>query len=196
MAAGHRACPRDCQRDPVNLPAADARPRTQKTKACITRDASPGPGLPRSLHGPRPARSTWSPAASTAGAATELRPPYPAIHHQIAEAGSPPAHPGPAPLPGPRRPPRTTAPARASPRPALSTLMPAPGCSPWRPRAESATSPDAVTDGGGEADMRRAQSRPIARHLDLQNELPERVPNRALCAFVKSVAVCRGAPGR
>ena len=27
-----------------------------------------------------------------------------------------------------------------------------------------------------------------ARHLDLQDELPERVPNRALCAFVKSVA--------
>jgi hypothetical protein len=35
-----------------------------------------------------------------------------------------------------------------------------------------------------------------ARHLDLQNELPERVPNRALCAFVKSVAVCCGAAGR
>jgi len=32
MAAGHRACPRDRQRDPVNLPAADARPRTQKTR--------------------------------------------------------------------------------------------------------------------------------------------------------------------
>ena len=29
---------------------------------------------------------------------------------------------------------------------------------------------------------------PYARHLDLQDELPERVPNRALCAFVKSVA--------
>jgi hypothetical protein len=27
-----------------------------------------------------------------------------------------------------------------------------------------------------------------AQHLDLQNELPERVPNRAFCAFVKPVA--------
>ena len=33
-----------------------------------------------------------------------------------------------------------------------------------------------------------------APHLDLKNELPERVPDRALCAFVKSVAVCCGAP--
>ena len=39
-------------------------------------------------------------------------------------------------------------------------------------------------------------NRRFARHLDLQNELPGRVPNRALCAFVKSVAVCCGAPGR
>jgi hypothetical protein len=28
------------------------------------------------------------------------------------------------------------------------------------------------------------------------HELPERVPNRALYAFVKSLAVCCGAPGR
>jgi hypothetical protein len=41
-----------------------------------------------------------------------------------------------------------------------------------------------------------AQSRRYARHLDLQNELPERVPNQALSAFVKSVGVCCGAPGR
>jgi hypothetical protein len=33
-------------------------------------------------------------------------------------------------------------------------------------------------------------NRRFARHLDLQNEQPGRVPNRALCAFVKSVAVC------
>jgi hypothetical protein len=38
--------------------------------------------------------------------------------------------------------------------------------------------------------------RRYVRHLDLQNELPERVPDRAFCAFVKSVAVCCGAPGR
>ena len=34
----------------------------------------------------------------------------------------------------------------------------------------------------------RTSSRRYARHLDFQDELPERVPNRALCAFVKSVA--------
>ena len=39
-------------------------------------------------------------------------------------------------------------------------------------------------------------NRRFARHLDLQNELPGRVPNRALYAFVESVPVCCGAPGR
>jgi hypothetical protein len=42
-----------------------------------------------------------------------------------------------------------------------ATLMLAPGCSPWRPKSEPTTSPDAVTDGGGGADMRRASNRPI-----------------------------------
>jgi hypothetical protein len=38
--------------------------------------------------------------------------------------------------------------------------MLAPGCSPWRPQQlEPATSPDAVTDGGGGADMQRASIR-------------------------------------
>src|SRR5579864_738962 len=32
-----------------------------------------------------------------------------------------------------------------------ATLMLTPGCSPWRPKPEPATSPDAVTDGGGGA---------------------------------------------
>ncbi len=43
-----------------------------------------------------------------------------------------------------------------------ATLMLAPGCSPWRPKSEPTTSPDAVTDGGGEAGMRRASNRLIA----------------------------------
>ncbi len=41
------------------------------------------------------------------------------------------------------------------------TLMLAPGCSPWRPQSEPTTPPDAVTDGGGGADMRRASNRRI-----------------------------------
>ena len=45
------------------------------------------------------------------------------------------------------------------------------------------------------SDIRVTANR-YARHLDLQNELPGRVPNRALRAFVKSVTVCCGAPGR
>ncbi len=36
-----------------------------------------------------------------------------------------------------------------------ATLMLAPGCSQWRPKSEPTTSPDAVTDGGGGADMWR-----------------------------------------
>jgi hypothetical protein len=40
-----------------------------------------------------------------------------------------------------------------------ATLMLAPGCSPWRPKSEPTTSPDAVTDGGGGAGMRRASNR-------------------------------------
>ncbi len=40
-----------------------------------------------------------------------------------------------------------------------ATLMLAPGCSPWRPKSEPTTSRDAVTDGGGGADMRRASNR-------------------------------------
>src|SRR5271166_1419730 len=44
-----------------------------------------------------------------------------------------------------------------------ATLMLAPGCSPWRPKSEPTTSPDAVTDGGGGADMRRAHTRRSAR---------------------------------
>ena len=40
-----------------------------------------------------------------------------------------------------------------------ATLMLAPGCSPWRPKSELTTSPDAVTDGGGGADLRRARTR-------------------------------------
>ena len=44
-----------------------------------------------------------------------------------------------------------------------ATLMLAPGCSPWRPQSEPTTSPDAVTDGGGGADMRRASNRLSAR---------------------------------
>ena len=51
-----------------------------------------------------------------------------------------------------------------------------------------------LSDAGGQGE--RTRTRLIARRLDLQNELPERVPNRALCAFVKPVAVCCGAPGR
>jgi hypothetical protein len=39
-------------------------------------------------------------------------------------------------------------------------------------------------------------TRRYARRLDLRNELPGRVLNRAFCAFVKPVAVCCGAPGR
>jgi hypothetical protein len=44
-----------------------------------------------------------------------------------------------------------------------ATLMLAPGCSPWRPKSEPTTSPDAVTDGGGGADMRRASNRRSGR---------------------------------
>jgi hypothetical protein len=40
-----------------------------------------------------------------------------------------------------------------------ATFMLAPGCSPWRPQSEPATSRDAVTDGGGGAGMRRASNR-------------------------------------
>ena len=40
-----------------------------------------------------------------------------------------------------------------------ATFMLAPGCSPWRPQSEPTTSRDAVTDGGGGADMRRASNR-------------------------------------
>jgi hypothetical protein len=40
-----------------------------------------------------------------------------------------------------------------------ATLMLAPGCSPWRPKPEPTTSPDAVTDGSGGAHMRRASNR-------------------------------------
>jgi hypothetical protein len=36
--------------------------------------------------------------------------------------------------------------------------------------------------------QRAREIRRSAQHLDLQDELPERVPNRAFCAFVKSVA--------
>src|SRR5260370_14848074 len=42
-----------------------------------------------------------------------------------------------------------------------AALMLAPRCSPWRPKSEPTTSPDAVTDGGGGADMRRASNRAI-----------------------------------
>jgi hypothetical protein len=45
-----------------------------------------------------------------------------------------------------------------------ATPMLAPGCSPWRPQSEpKASSPDAVTDGGGGAEKRRASNRLMAR---------------------------------
>jgi hypothetical protein len=44
-----------------------------------------------------------------------------------------------------------------------ATLMLAPGCSPWRPKSGSATSPDTVTDGGGGEDMRRASTMQYVR---------------------------------
>jgi len=40
----------------------------------------------------------------------------------------------------------------------IHATLTVPGCSPRRPESEPATSPDAVTDGGGGADMRRAIS--------------------------------------
>src|SRR6266516_5027600 len=48
-----------------------------------------------------------------------------------------------------------------------ATPMLAPGCSPWRPKSEPTTSPDAVTDGGGGADVRRASNRRWARATGL-----------------------------
>jgi hypothetical protein len=47
-----------------------------------------------------------------------------------------------------------------------ATFMLAPGCSPWRPQSEPTTSRDAVTDGGGGADMRRASNRRLGYPFD------------------------------
>jgi hypothetical protein len=57
-----------------------------------------------------------------------------------------------------------------------ATFMLAPGRSPWRPQSEPTTSRDAVTDGGGGADMRRASNR---RYRDVLAGGQDSRPGRA-----------------
>jgi hypothetical protein len=54
------------------------------------------------------------------------------------------------------------------------------GCSPWRSQSEPTTSPNAVTDGGGGADMRRASNRRYARKYELRCSLPGGAQTRSI----------------
>src|SRR6266576_2541676 len=73
-----------------------------------------------------------------------------------------------------------------------ATLMLAPGCSPWRPKSEPTTSPDAVTDGdGGGRHAARESSLPICAPPALSGDAQGTTPNRSICtAFVSANVQC------